>query len=275
MRTLGANADIWRTDRAWDIEGCLEMIARRGYAGVLLYAAEGRAFVERNAEGICRALAETRLALLQLHAAWPGLVDADARAREAALAEHRAWAELAVALDARTLVVHPTGIAASGRYLAGRDALARLAEAYAGLAETLASSSTRLAIENDVPHPDRPDRPVTGGRVEELLSLCDMIGRDDVGLCLDVSHCWANGENPVDAAQYARDRILTTHLHDTRGDFDEHLPPGKGKTDWPALIAALPERAPLVLEIDPQADRDEAERLLAESERVLRVLNSA
>ena len=50
-----------------------------------------------------------------------------------------------------------------------------------------------------------------------------------------------------------RDLVSSVHLHDNRGDKDEHLPPFDGTIDWPAAIKLLktgPEpNLPLVLEL--------------------------
>ena len=262
MRALGANADICRTDDTWDIERCFDLIASRGFAGVLLYAAEGRGLLERSRQRIARGLGDRGLALLQLHAAWPSLIDADDAMRASALEEHVRWGELAATMGARTLVVHPTGTAASGRYLDGHRALDVLAESCRRLAATLEGSPVTLVVENDAPRPDEAERPTVGGRIDELLALCRASGYDNVGICLDVSHCWANGENPAEAAARAGSALVTTHIHDTRGDYDEHLPPGEGRTDWKRFLAALHFSVPLVLEIRPVALARDAERAL-------------
>jgi sugar phosphate isomerase/epimerase len=50
-----------------------------------------------------------------------------------------------------------------------------------------------------------------------------------------------------------RDLVSSIHLHDNRGDKDEHLPPYDGSIDWPAAIKTLqsaPQTSlPLVLEL--------------------------
>lgn len=262
MRALGANADICRTADAWDVERCLDMIAACGFAGVLLYCHEGRAFVKDNMKRIGGALRERGLSLMQLHAHWPSLIDADPRARADAFDEHVRWAELAIAMGAQTLVVHPTGTAASDRYLDGDRARDLLVESYRRLAAALEDAPVTLAVENDVARPDEPHRPTVGGAVAELLDLCTRTGCLNVGICLDTSHCWANNEDPADAAVRAGSVIVTTHIHDTPGNYDKHLPPGEGKTDWKRFLASLDPSVPLVLEIEPVALPHDAGRAL-------------
>lgn len=269
MRELGANADVCRTADAWDIERCLDMIASCGFAGVLLYADEGRAFLEANMTRITEALRGRDLSLMQLHAEWPSVIDADDKLRASALDEHARWAALAAAMKAQTLIVHPTGTAASGRYLEGDRAWEVLVESCRRLAAGLDGSPVTLAVENDTPRPDEPERPTVGGSVADLLDLCAAAGRDNVGICLDVSHCWANGEDPADAAARAGNAVVTTHIHDTRGNYDEHLPPGQGKTDWTRFLAALDAKVPLVLEVQPVTLPRDAERALDASKSYL------
>jgi len=238
------------------------MIAWRGFSGVLLYAQEGPAFVGENIGRIGGALRERGLSLMQLHAHWPSLIDEDAGARAVAFDEHAHWAELAIAMDADTLVVHPTGTAASDRYLEGDRARDALVESWRRLVGVLEGSPVVLAVENDISRPKEPHRPAVGGMVTELVDLRAATGCRNVGICLDTSHCWANGEDPADAAARAGDAVVTTHIHDTRGDYDEHLPVGEGKTDWSRFVAVLGPDVPLVLEIQPQALEGDAARAL-------------
>ena len=263
MRELGANADITDFADADGLRASLDMIARHGYSGILLYLAQGLPFLQRHLNDVQAALRSSGLNLLQLHAAWPSLIDADPAARELALTEHMQWAELAVAAGACSLIVHPTGTAISGMYLHGEGALAVLADSYRRLATAVQGSTLVLAIENDCARPDEPDRGVVGGCMAELAALCDAIDCEEAGICLDVSHCWANGEDPVDACGCAGNRVVTTHIHDTTGLFDRHLPPGAGITDWRRLLSALPDTVPLVLEVIPQQTPAAADEVLA------------
>ena len=58
--------------------------------------------------------------------------------------------------------------------------------------------------------------------------------------------CWP-------ALEIVRDLVVTTHMHDNRGERDEHLLPYEGTIDWSATLAALPPEAPLVLELKEPA----------------------
>lgn len=76
----------------------------------------------------------------------------------------------------------------------------------------------------------------------------------DLRLCFDTGH--AHLEDGVEKSfQAMRDLVVTTHLHDNRGEKDEHLLPYEGTIDWNAALKALrvapaaPGGLPLVLEL--------------------------
>ena len=55
------------------------------------------------------------------------------------------------------------------------------------------------------------------------------------------------------ALETVRDFVVTTHIHDNRGERDDHLLPYEGTIDWSATLAALPPEAPIVLELKEPA----------------------
>jgi sugar phosphate isomerase/epimerase len=73
----------------------------------------------------------------------------------------------------------------------------------------------------------------------------------DLRLCFDTGH--AHLEEGIERSfETMRERVATTHVHDNRGDKDEHLFPYEGTIDWTAALGALrsaPEELPIVLEL--------------------------
>lgn len=62
--------------------------------------------------------------------------------------------------------------------------------------------------------------------------------RLDVRLCFDAGH--AHMEDGVERGLEAmREWVVTAHIHDNRGEKDEHLLPFEGTIDWPAATKAL------------------------------------
>lgn len=66
----------------------------------------------------------------------------------------------------------------------------------------------------------------------------DELEPPDIGICMDFGHGFLIGDL-VDAIETASGYIVTTHIHDNKRKFDEHLVPLEGAIDWPtALMAA-------------------------------------
>ena len=130
---------------------------------------------------------------------------------------------------------------------------------------------------------------------EHLLYILRTGHFDSVGVCLDVGHLHlsqsaadATPDSGVGAAiALLGSRIAQLHLHDNHGPFaaheaysdstdmkDEHLWPGDGSIDWPAVssaLAALPATTPGILEI--VGDRDEpSEQVTRKAEEAFRTL---
>jgi sugar phosphate isomerase/epimerase len=130
---------------------------------------------------------------------------------------------------------------------------------------------------------------------EHLLTILKTGHFDSIGVCLDIGHlhlAMAAEGAPQDsgvgsAVELLGSRIAQVHLHDNHGAFahnaalsnsvdmkDEHLWPGKGSIDWPAVLsalAALPAATPGILEVT--GDRDEpSESVARKAEESFRAL---
>jgi sugar phosphate isomerase/epimerase len=64
----------------------------------------------------------------------------------------------------------------------------------------------------------------------------------NVSVCLDLGHAHI-GSGATEAIATLGNRIGSVHMHDNHGTKDEHLWPGDGTTDWPAVAKALGELA--------------------------------
>jgi sugar phosphate isomerase/epimerase len=76
------------------------------------------------------------------------------------------------------------------------------------------------------------------GNAEAMLALLDRLPADRAGVCIDTGHLhqWTDVVKYIDAMT---GRIISVHLQDNHGQKDEHLLPGSGTIDWPAVLAAL------------------------------------
>ena len=72
---------------------------------------------------------------------------------------------------------------------------------------------------------------------ERLLEIVKIGHFDSVGICLDVGHAHlGGGEAGIAAAiEICGPRLAQLHLHDNRGERDDHLWPGSGTIDWNAI----------------------------------------
>ena len=81
-----------------------------------------------------------------------------------------------------------------------------------------------------------------------LRKFLDETRLKNVKVCFDVGHAHLEG-GALEGLESVRDLVVTTHIHDNRGERDEHLLPYAGTIEWAALLAALPPEAPVVLEL--------------------------
>jgi sugar phosphate isomerase/epimerase len=86
-----------------------------------------------------------------------------------------------------------------------------------------------------------------------LKNFLEQTRLTSVKLCFDAGHAHLEGGGVPEQLASVRDLVATTHLHDNRGERDDHLLPYEGTIDWTATLAALPADAPMVLELKEPA----------------------
>jgi sugar phosphate isomerase/epimerase len=153
----------------------------------------------------------------------------DSDARKATLHEIEAALNIARTLPFRFLVVH-LGVPAAQHPAAddnNRDAALRSIEAIHDLAEPL---GVQVALE------------VMGNSLSTAPDLVEMLEGGfetaDLGICMDVGHAHILGDT-ADAIETTSEYLITTHIHDNRGQSDDHLVPFQGSIDWAATVMAL------------------------------------
>lgn len=170
----------------------------------------------------------------------------------------RCEVDLAERLTATTLVLHPSCLG-----LSDPDDRVDFPE-IARIARYAEDRGVRLALENAVDSMWALDR--------VLETVGDDPAKTNLGICIDVGHAFLSadaGRLPVRGylERYAA-QLIHLHLHDTRGECDDHLAPGDGVIDWPDLFSTLAEagfRGTAVLEVhDPAMTPQDALRLSLE-----------
>jgi len=85
-----------------------------------------------------------------------------------------------------------------------------------------------------------------------LKSFLEQTRLMNVKLCFDTGHAHLEG-GVVAGLETIRDLVVTTHVHDNRGERDDHLLPYEGTIDWNVALPALPNDVPFVFELKEPA----------------------
>lgn len=156
----------------------------------------------------------------------------------------------AAEVGAHRLVVHPLswrGETPKGRG-AIRDTMPRSFAFWEHVVRTAASYGLATALENLPASVAWPG----GCHIGLVKRIVEELDLDGVGICIDLSHCMANGESPLSLRDSPDVEIGVIHVSDGIQGMDRHLPPGEGDHDWSLLRNELfvpNPNAALVLEV--------------------------
>ncbi|WP_232688424.1 sugar phosphate isomerase/epimerase family protein [Halobacterium zhouii] len=225
-------------------------VADHGYAGVEVLADEPHAYVpefgDEDRDALSEALEETGLAVANVNANTamgyyddappeaffePSVATADDDAREWRVEYTKQAIDLADAVDS------PAVCLASGRPLPANPPEQAYEHLLGSLHEILDHAEARGV---DVGIEFEPGLLVEC--TDEVLSLIDDVGRDSLGVNLDVGHAAVYGENIAESIHRSAGHITGVHLEDivggTRGKH-YHRIPGEGDIDFRAVFDAL------------------------------------
>ena len=74
----------------------------------------------------------------------------------------------------------------------------------------------------------------------ELIDFINSFNDPFLGVCFDTGHANCYGDREWKrSVEILGEQIVTCHLHDNYGSFDDHNPPGEGNIDWNEMCAAL------------------------------------
>ncbi|MBQ6420374.1 MAG: TIM barrel protein [Clostridia bacterium] len=163
----------------------------------------------------------------------------------------------AAAVGIRVMVVHPCGEKVTEEERPARMEAAKKSLAY--LAETAAQYNAVIAVEN------MPYSTYLGYNSEDLLQLLEADSR--LFICYDTNHLLQ--EDPIHFLEAVGNKIVTLHVSDCNGKYDNHWLPGEGVIDWYALYTALQRtgyRGPWLYEVsyEPTEYRPRIRALTAE-----------
>jgi len=75
--------------------------------------------------------------------------------------------------------------------------------------------------------------------IRRLAEMVRSYDSDYVGLCFDCGHANCYQKSVAKTLEIMRDGIVTCHLHDNYGSFDDHNPPASGNINWTELTSGL------------------------------------
>ena len=253
------------------IDDVLPLLGESGVRGVEIGTPPGHFHPEapHEVEAVADVLRRTALTAVSIHAPFSRSLDLaspDAADRDRAIAAAVIAGRALRRLGGHIVVVHPSDLER-----AGQDVDARLADSLASLttlAIRMGELGATLAVESPLPH-------LIGGHPDELRWLLAGLDRS-VRVCLDTGHA-ALGQQWHRLLDVADGRLAHVHASDNHGTFDDHLPPGDGRIDWPEIgrtLAAADFRGWIMLELHA-APGDPApffRRAMAQAARLLPAL---
>ena len=137
------------------------------------------------------------------------------------------------------LVLHPSSSYNSAGY-SYRMSLKNETEKFKRFGELAARCKVGLAIENI--GKNKSGDKLFGTTPEELLELLDCLDDDNVfGICWDTGHGNLHKINQPEAIRQMGKRLKALHIHDNKGEKDEHQLPYLGNIEWEPLLRALKE----------------------------------
>jgi len=215
----------------------IERIARQGFQTIELYANRPHFDFTNPArvEEITQAIKKAGLRVSSIHAPfyshisdalrgrWLSICAVNEGERSEAVALITRALSICEKIEVRYLVVHFGNINDSWDEVMFAQGIKSLRE----LEESCRPLGVSIAVENIVNQLSLPHR---------LAALIKDSSLKGVGICLDIAHAHITGSLPEGIEQTASS-ILTTHLHDTRGDKDSHLLPFSGIIDWEGVMS--------------------------------------
>lgn len=106
------------------------------------------------------------------------------------------------------------------------------------IVDVAAEFNIQIAFENLGRSKHWPD----GCSPEFLVEMIHSIEKENAGICLDFSHCFALGHDVIEMIKkYGNENILGIHASDGiyARKADEHLLPSEGELDWRAMFKVL------------------------------------
>lgn len=108
-------------------------------------------------------------------------------------------------------------------------------------AKVAQSFGVELAVENMIvtKHFDGTEEWRYCNCPDQLIELVDAIDMQGVGFCFDVGHAHYMKEDLYHSVMRYGDRLISIHVHDNDGSYDQHILPYSGQADWGRFLKGL------------------------------------
>lgn len=158
----------------------------------------------------------------------------DENVRAIGISEIKKNIDLLAFLDGKIAIVHPGGHLFNTNDSEERKRrMEKSSLSFSEIVKYAEEKGIKIAVENLLPH-------LVCGYAQEILNLINRINSNNVGICFDSSH--ANlAEKPAEVLKKFSQKLITLHMSDNLGRYDDHLLPGKGKINFRELVKILKE----------------------------------
>ena len=147
------------------------------------------------------------------------------RMREAATLELMSTMEQAIEIGVKLVTIHP-GLYSMVIPGLEQRSVERAKKSLRTLDRVTSEFGIKMAVEN------LPNFKYMLGRTAKELK--DLVDGTDMRICFDIGH--ANTNNEIDSIiDMLGDRVANVHIHDNKGDKDEHMTIGDGSIDFGKL----------------------------------------
>jgi sugar phosphate isomerase/epimerase len=104
-------------------------------------------------------------------------------------------------------------------------------ESFFDILSAAEDNGIRIAVENQWSNE-------VGGKEKQFMMLLDTLDPKLTGICFDSSHANIT-PGTLEMIGRLEHRIITTHLSDNHGEYDEHKPPFTASIDWQEILKVL------------------------------------
>ena len=235
--------------RPHSVEQVIEVCDAAGVRVLEIWGHDGVFTQSEDLSETAQKLQKANFTVGSLHA--PSTIDSlmqtEDREHDLARIESACWK--AGSLQASYLIVHPVVLRDEQLTTNARIPVA-MPESFAiwrSVAQRARLAGVRVAFENLPSSNGWPH----GCRLEIVQRIADELAEFDAGVCLDLSHSFANQEEPYTTSNGTIEPLVI-HVSDGIAGYDRHLPPGEGDFDWDKFSNTLFRQGfsgPLVLEV--------------------------